>query len=161
MQAYMCEPMITAAFTETFSESPVAWSLAPIVATLRFWGLSVLVLVTACLSQQASGVLGGAGVVETASAAAADPPGFSALAAHFEAKVGEGEISAALKFVSSFSRVLLENCFQLWLQSSFFAVVFDRFTTMGKYKVTDDIAHPDPNPKRNRASSSSTAKTPW
>ena len=139
LQAYMCEPEATAAFADAFSESPVAWPVAPIVATLRFWGLSVLVLVAAVMAQQAGGILGGQhdGDMAMAAAAAADPPGFGAVAAHFEAKKGEQDAGHAtfLKFMSLCSRVLLENCAQLWLQSSFFAIVFDRLTATAKCKV--------------------------
>ena len=134
VQAYVCEPMVTAAFADSFSESPVAWPLAPIVATLRFWGLSVLVLAVAVLAQQASGTFA-AKTRGTAAAAAADPPGFGALAAHFESKEAADD-GASLKFFSMVSRVLLENCIQLWLQSSFFAITFDRLNETAKNKVS-------------------------
>ena len=139
LQVYMCEPTATAAFVEAFSQS-AAWPLAPIVATLRFWGLSVLVLAAAALAQQASGVLIAAERTEGyAEAGAADPPGFGAVAEHFEAKTA-GVNRVGLKFFSSLSRVLLENCAQLWLQSSFFGVVFDRLSEKARYKVLASMA---------------------
>ena len=114
--------MATAAFVESFSESPVAWPMAPIMATLRFYGLSVLVLVVSALAQQASGTSEMFSDNVLAAVAAADPSGFGAVAAHYEAKAPSSH-AAGHKMFTTFSRVLLENCAQLWLQSSFFAIV--------------------------------------
>jgi len=139
----MCEPNVTIVFAGAFAESPVAWALAPLIATLRLWGLAVLVLVVAALSQLVAGTAVGVWGAAAAVAGAADPPGFGAVVAHFEnvlAGSGRSDSAAGLKFFSAFSRVLLENCVQLWLQSSFFGVMFNSLDWAAKGKVLASLA---------------------
>ncbi|OLP89181.1 Neutral ceramidase A [Symbiodinium microadriaticum] len=139
VQAYLCGPSVTERFAESF-ELSMAWPLAPIVRMLHFWGLLTVVLGFAALSQQ---LLGSADLGECHDLAA-DVPGFGAVASWYEEfEQDHGWKQAAQEtgclseraLLTSVSKVFLENVAQLWLQASFFALIFGRLHHAGKVKL--------------------------
>ncbi|CAE7457716.1 dcd2A [Symbiodinium natans] len=139
VQAYLCGPTVTERFAESF-ELSWAWPLAPIVRMLHFWGLLTVVLSFAALSQQ---LLGSADHGDCHDLAA-DVPGFGAVANWYEefeqdhgwkqAAEDTGCLSERA-LLTSVSKVFLENVAQLWLQASFFALIFGRLHHTGKVKL--------------------------
>ncbi|CAE7777135.1 dcd2A [Symbiodinium sp. CCMP2592] len=139
VQAYLCGPSVTERFAESF-ELSMAWPLAPIVRMLHFWGLLTVVLGFAALSQQ---LLGSADLGDCHDLAA-DVPGFGAVASWYEDfEQDHGWKQAAQEtgclseraLLTSVSKVFLENVAQLWLQASFFALIFGRLHHTGKVKL--------------------------
>jgi len=131
VQAYKCDPEVTEHFVFAFQQSFTS-ALAPLMSLIHFWGLAIILLSAAILSQQLSAV--GLYTVEPKDrstqsdiACAADVPGFGALTSSYD---DEDQII----FVS-LSKVLLENCLQLWLQASYFGLVFHRVSDAGKIKL--------------------------
>lgn len=138
VQAYLCGPTVTEHFAESFEVS-AAWPLAPIIRTLHFWGLLTLVLSFAALTQQ---LLGAVDSGEDRHDLAADVPGFGAVANWYEeqdrdwSKAAEdGGCLSERALLTSISKVFLENVVQLWLQASFFALIFKRLHHVGKVKL--------------------------
>ncbi|CAJ1377651.1 unnamed protein product [Effrenium voratum] len=137
VQAYLCGAGVTERFAESF-ELSWAWPLAPVIRTLHFWGLLTAVLSFAALTQQ---LLGSADHGEHHDLAA-DVPGFGAVAIWYEEQdlawkhVAEEEACLSERaLLTSISKVFLENVVQLWLQASFFALIFQRLHHAGKVKL--------------------------
>jgi len=134
IQAYMCDPQATAHFAESFSQSSV-WALAPLVASLRFWGIACFCLAVPALLQQFLGVL--LGNSDEGLAMAADVPGFGALSDHYD--IGSRRTnkngSSPAKILVHVAKVFGENCVQLRLQSSFFGLTFAATAWAGKVKL--------------------------
>lgn len=135
IQAYKCDAIATDRFAGSFRAS-WAWPLAPIVMQVHFFGIAYLVLINSAMAQQG---LGSVSTPEfTVEGAAADAQGFGAVAKYFDDRnesSGAGWKGIALKGFTSLTRVLLENCFQLWLQSSFLGLVFERLSSSARQKA--------------------------
>lgn len=145
VQAYLCdlEIPVTEHFAFSF-EMSWAWPLAPIVRTLHFWGLLSLVLSFSALAQQ---LLGAVDSGEKRLDLAADVPGFGAVANWYEEQdhdwnkaAEDGGCLSERALLTSISKVFLENVVQLWLQASFFGLIFDRLHHVGKVKLLISMA---------------------
>lgn len=139
VQAFMCEPDATASFAKAFHQS-WAWPAAPLVQSLHFWGLVASLLITSASAQQLLGMAGIWSVTGHPSddfsehaMAAAELCGFGAVSDKYSARIKGGVRMGKLTAV--FIRILLENCFQLWMQSSFFGLTFELTSDEGKTKV--------------------------
>ena len=117
-------------------EASWAWPLAPLIRTLHFWGLLTMILSFAALAQQLLGAVDSGERHDLA----ADVPGFGAVAAWYEeqdpdwnqAAEDGGRCLSERALLTSISKVFLENVVQLWLQASFFALIFKRLHHVGK-----------------------------
>jgi len=129
IQAYKCEPEATNLFVFSFKQS---WAscLAPMISTLHFSGAALILLSAAVFSQQVIAVTGDTFLDKSV---AADVPGFGGVAAYYDSRAGSKTGFAVL--VITVVKVLVENCMQLWLQASYFALVFDRTTASAKMKL--------------------------
>lgn len=132
VQAYACDDQITEPFAVAIAQSKI-WPLAPVVMSMRFWGISYLLLIVAALSQHAVATQG----VDTEQmAVGADIAGFGAVGDFFEQNYSD----PVAKGYSVASRVLMENCLQMNFQATFFAIIFDQLNLTGKLKVLVSLA---------------------
>lgn len=125
LQAYKCDPQVTEHFAIAFQQS-VASILAPVIGYVHFWGLALLTLVAAVLSQQAAVSWSEDLVV------AADISGMAALAERWGKTAN---MDASFSFYIFITKVSIENCVQLWLQASFFCLTFERTSSEAKVKL--------------------------
>jgi len=130
VQAYLCDDVATDAFARAMQQSAFPF-LAPLVLTLRFWGIATILLSAATFAQQAGGshskLQTGEGVQFDCLHAAADVPGFGGLAAFCEKEVdtrAEGNNSNITPLILSVTKVLIENDCQFWLQASFIGLTW-------------------------------------
>jgi len=121
VQAYINDDIVTPTFAATFLES-IFPALAGVVATAHFWGLALTCFAAAAMAQQAM-----ASVIrsthEDRLSSAADAAGFAAVV-H---ATNDGDLKKIVYtiFFSGLAKVVLENCVQLWLQVSYFAITWD------------------------------------
>ena len=127
VQAAMCEPEATELWAASFRQS-WGWPWAPVVETLRLWGVLVLALTAAGLTQQA--------FASGDKSLSADTVAMGAVAAHYtqETIVIQKPVSPRA-LITSISKVLLENLVQLYLQSSFYSLIFEKLTGTGRAKL--------------------------
>lgn len=132
VQALACGADATDRFAEAFDQS---WAkpLAPLVRTIGFGGLSYLVLAVAALAQQA--VMTTNWAWDQACSLAADVAGFGTVADHYDKQMGGGAPHTDRLGMSMSARVLLENCLQLWVQASFFGLVFEELSPSARTKA--------------------------
>merc|ERR1712232_192319 len=105
-------------------------------------GIACILLSAVTLSQQAMATQTMSTRPCITLACAADVPGFGAVAAHYD-QLEQDEQNAPLGPLSVFVvvvKVLVENCTQLWLQASYFALVFGRTSEAAKIKLLISIA---------------------
>eukprot|EP00440_Ansanella_granifera_P064854 gb/GFBE01070318.1/.p1 GENE.gb/GFBE01070318.1/~~gb/GFBE01070318.1/.p1 ORF type:complete len:115 (+),score=10.77 gb/GFBE01070318.1/:1-345(+) len=89
LQAYMCDEVATVPFAASLQQS-WAWPFAPLVTTLRLWGLTLILLTSSILTQQVLVALNSGGRDNyEGPALAADLLGYGALAEYYTAKVPE------------------------------------------------------------------------
>eukprot|EP00440_Ansanella_granifera_P034033 gb/GFBE01036918.1/.p1 GENE.gb/GFBE01036918.1/~~gb/GFBE01036918.1/.p1 ORF type:complete len:483 (+),score=77.34 gb/GFBE01036918.1/:1-1449(+) len=130
LQAYMCDDVATEPFAASLQQS-WAWPAAPLVLAIRFWGVTLSTLAGAVLSQQVLVSLFSGGGFE-GPALAADMLGYALLANHYDDKVPDRH-KGSRDAMTSLTKLLLENCVQLWVQATFFGATFD--TIGGKARL--------------------------
>eukprot|EP00931_Biecheleriopsis_adriatica_P024592 TRINITY_DN15283_c0_g1_i2.p2 TRINITY_DN15283_c0_g1~~TRINITY_DN15283_c0_g1_i2.p2 ORF type:complete len:227 (-),score=46.46 TRINITY_DN15283_c0_g1_i2:73-753(-) len=135
VQAYVCDANMTPQLAEAFHQSMMP-SLAGVVATLHFWGIATLAFLAAALTQQAMA----ANWIEegVGAALAADTAGFAAAADQLDEPSEDG--ARFSKMVVSVTKVLIENCIQIRLQSSGFALTFAMTSRWAKMKALASLA---------------------
>lgn len=156
VQAFMCGKKATDMFAASLQESHIAWILAPVVVQIQFWGCAALLLSASAMTQQY------VGSGDKATGTAAETCGMGALGAQLEdddedddfykdeedddikkeaqkerwrTYVAKQVKDAAQRLATGVAKYLLENAFQLWFQSSLFAIIFDLLSTTAKYKM--------------------------
>lgn len=135
IQACWCDATATPYFVESLQQSWI-WPVAPVVAQCRFWGVTLLSLSAAALTQQALGSMGsGVGSL----VAAADVACFGAVAQHYES-LEPSEEKGLGKVFTTFSKVLIKDAFQAWLQASFLGLTFTTLTPHGMLKLLLSVA---------------------
>ena len=127
IQAAMCDPEATELSAESFRQS-WGWPWAPVAETLRLWGVLVLALTAAGLAQQALASAGSeiSSAISVHNSLSADTAAMGAVAAHYAKKSPQGLSPRTV--TTGVSKVLLENLVQLFLQSSFYALIFEKLT---------------------------------
>lgn len=163
LQAYNCEPALTQIWIPAFEGSWVS-TLIPIIHTLRFFGIAAgLFVLTASVQQSAPSFVKRVQTYNIGTplfkrnCVAADIACFQVIAKHYEEKVrhldpartgysamvandwecreGVQEFCADRTAITLVSKVFLENLCQLYLQSSFYAAMFDIMGTSARLKV--------------------------
>eukprot|EP00438_Fugacium_kawagutii_P026087 Skav226878 [mRNA] locus=scaffold1187:242505:245508:+ [translate_table: standard] len=113
-----------------------AWWSAPVVQSFHVWGLFFLAFCVAAAAQQ------------MLASVLSRTPGNDAVRADFAGMLGLTELSSRASYDSDkagrfvavgLAKVVLENVPQLLLQTSFFALVFDELTLLGRAKVLFSI----------------------
>lgn len=141
IQAVKCDRFATVPFQFAFHES-MSWFLVPLVGTLRFYGLAYMLLSAAAFSQFATGIPFANHEVPfaIAKASAADVAGMGALAGYIEKYiVPNGNGKGFSKILLVITKVLVENCLQLSLQVSFFALTMDMTNESAQAKMLVSI----------------------
>ena len=139
VQAAMCDPEATELSAASFRQS-WGWPWAPIVETLQLWGVLVLALTAAGLAQQAfaSAVSEISSAISVHNSLSADTAAMGAVAAHYAKKSPQGLNPRTV--TTGVSKVSLENLAQLFLQSSFYALIFEKLTEAGRAKLLFSMA---------------------
>eukprot|EP00931_Biecheleriopsis_adriatica_P024593 TRINITY_DN15283_c0_g1_i3.p2 TRINITY_DN15283_c0_g1~~TRINITY_DN15283_c0_g1_i3.p2 ORF type:complete len:231 (-),score=42.28 TRINITY_DN15283_c0_g1_i3:73-765(-) len=139
VQAYVCDASMTPMLAEALHQSMMP-SLAGVVATLHFWGIATLAFLAAGLSQQA--LAANFWTEELGIALAADTAAFAAVADHMDVPAEGGSEKGMRwgKVLVSVTKVLIENCIQIRLQSSGFALTFAMTSRWAKMKALASLA---------------------
>mmetsp|Transcript_21716 Transcript_21716/g.61590 ORF Transcript_21716/g.61590 Transcript_21716/m.61590 type:complete len:639 (-) Transcript_21716:157-2073(-) len=130
VQAYKCEPTATTHFLDMMATTWLG-PILPALKAIRFWSLIMASTVVTMIIQQ---TLGSMGKGISALASAAEIASFGAVSHHYSSLEPEAD-RGLVKVVTAFSKVLLKNACQLWLQSSFFGMAFDSLSINGKAKL--------------------------
>eukprot|EP00913_Durusdinium_trenchii_P033018 g30909.t1 len=137
IQAFACEPSATDTYVKAFEASWASMVWVPLVMWLRFGGLLLLALSFAVAVQQGFSTTFGSGDVASVMLSA-DVAGMLGLATLYEKKSMEEQANVGLSGKAIFSlmyRVVIENLAQLYLQSAFFEILFERLTEGGRTKL--------------------------
>jgi len=161
VQAWKCGSEATEPWAASFDESKVAFVFAPSVGLFKFWGCAALLLAASASTQMAIGSLNAAAAADVAGMAALAKqleeddgedegaedddeekvPLVPALREFFgeDFMVSKSSVKLArkvlVKLATGVAKYLLENSFQLWMQSSFFAIIFSRTSDQAKQKM--------------------------
>jgi hypothetical protein len=137
IQAYMCDAQgaqLTAKFAASFLETPIP-AMAEVVSTLRFWGLTSILFVAATMAQQAMASITLTPKVPAKIAIAADSAAMAAVSLMTDEAEDGGQGVKPAKILIPCSKVLVENCMQMWLQSSYLGITFDSLSGQAKVKM--------------------------
>lgn len=128
-QGAVCDDRLTPAFVQAWHQS-WAQSLAPIVGMFHFWGVCLIIFLQAAFAQQCTAAGNNLG-----NHASFDVAGLACSFAVLPLRNNNAEAGLVARTFMVISKVLLENCMQLWIQTSFFALSFETFSDMGRRKV--------------------------
>lgn len=136
VQAYVCDATITPIFAATFAVADDA-GMAGFIRIVRFWGLSLICFLAATLAQQAV-VSNTVHKRDASTALAAETASFGAVAMVLESREGAGwgpNQEKASKVFIPLSKILLENCLQLYLQAAYFSIMYGALSKTARMKI--------------------------